>query len=172
LPDAFSITIAYRTSISSLQTGLLQDAIQSARRQIVARLASDGNATRLGLVLVLAVATACCDEDPTVIQKHSKNLADFHQIRISGWRITASPQAGCGITSKFTGAARLYRAASGGMNCSAPFLLGTMAGDVFAKHTVHSRLPTFTRGFEVGDDLGAVPYGNEQLLVFGFWPAS
>jgi hypothetical protein len=61
-------------------------------------------------------------------------------------------------------------AAPGGMNCSAPFLLGTLAGDVFTKHSVHSRLPTFTRGFEVGDDLGAVPYGNEQPLAFGFWP--
>jgi hypothetical protein len=43
---------------SRLQARLLQDAVESAGRQIVAGLAGDGDAARLGRVLELAVAAA------------------------------------------------------------------------------------------------------------------
>jgi len=33
-----------------------------------------------------------------------------------------------------------------------------MTRHVLTKHTIHARLPTFTGGLEVGNDLGAVAY--------------
>jgi hypothetical protein len=69
--SAFSITIAYRIATSLLQSRLYEDAVQGARREIVAQLPWDRDPSRFGAMLELAVAAPRRDETPTIILQHS-----------------------------------------------------------------------------------------------------
>jgi hypothetical protein len=51
---------------SRLQASLLENAVESAWRKIIAWLARNGDATRLDRVLELSVTSARCNEIPTV----------------------------------------------------------------------------------------------------------
>jgi hypothetical protein len=83
--------IAHTTS--RLQTGLLEDAVQGARSEIIARFARDSDAAGFDGMLELAVATARSDKIPTIGLQQAANFADFHMDRISG-RTRTSPHGG------------------------------------------------------------------------------
>lgn len=69
---------------TSLQTSLLQDAVQRAGRKVVARLARDRDAAGLARVLELPVTAARGYQVPSIAFKHTKNLTDLHDRRITG----------------------------------------------------------------------------------------
>ena len=48
--------------------------------QFVARLSSDGNRSRLHLVLQLPVTPALPDKLPAIVSRQSKDLSDFHEL--------------------------------------------------------------------------------------------
>jgi hypothetical protein len=64
---------------------LFEDAVQRAWSEIITWFPGDGDASRLGAVLELAVAALRRDETPTVVVKHPQYLADFHLVSISGY---------------------------------------------------------------------------------------
>src|SRR5689334_19364072 len=47
-----------------------------------------------------------------------------------------------------------------------------MACHVLPKHTIHSRLPALAGRFEVGNDIGTVTHGHEQLLSLRLRPTT
>lgn len=63
---------------TSLESRLLQDAVQCARREIVAWLAGNSHAARLFRVFELAMAASRCYQEPPVLLQQSEGLADFH----------------------------------------------------------------------------------------------
>lgn len=67
--------VAHRTS---LETSLLQDAVQRPRRKIVARFAGDRDAADLARVLELPVTAARGYQAPAIALEHTKNLTDLH----------------------------------------------------------------------------------------------
>jgi hypothetical protein len=83
LLSAFSITIAYRIVTSLPESGLLEDTIQGAWGEIIARFPGDGNASLLGVMLELTVAALRRGETPTVVVQHSQYLADLHRGSVS-----------------------------------------------------------------------------------------
>lgn len=69
---------------TSLQTSLLQDAVQRTGRKIVARLARDRHAADLTRMLELPMAATHGYQAPAIVLKHTKNLTDLHDRRIAG----------------------------------------------------------------------------------------
>jgi hypothetical protein len=57
---------------------LLEDAVQRAGREIVARLSVHGHSPRFGRVLELSVAADGVDVIPAIVTKQLQNLADLH----------------------------------------------------------------------------------------------
>jgi fructose-1,6-bisphosphatase len=64
-------------------TGLLQDTIQSSRRQVIAGFACNGHTTRLRLMLELSVAAFGCDEEPAIFSQFVQYIADIHGIGLA-----------------------------------------------------------------------------------------
>ena len=69
---------------SSLQTRLLEDTVQSARCQVVARLAGNRDSAGLGGMRELAMASANGDDLPAIGVQLAEDFADLHHARISG----------------------------------------------------------------------------------------
>jgi hypothetical protein len=82
-------------------------------------------------------------------------VAHANDLECGGKVNSATPLFPC--ESKQSGVAEYLAAAV--QTGSAPLSLATgMTCHVLTKHTIHARLPTFTGGLEVGNDLGAVAY--------------
>ncbi|MBS1135701.1 MAG: hypothetical protein H6R02_2842, partial [Burkholderiaceae bacterium] len=58
------------------QPGLLQDAVEGPRGQIIARPAGDRDSTPFGRGLELAMTSSAGDLDPAVALNHRQNLAE------------------------------------------------------------------------------------------------
>lgn len=69
---------------TSLQTSLLQDAVQRTGRKVVARLARNRDAAGLSRVLELPMTAARGYQAPAIVLQHAKNLTDLHDRRIAG----------------------------------------------------------------------------------------
>lgn len=75
---ARSITMAYFKATSLFPAGLLGDAVQRTRRNVVAGFPCDRYTPRNLRVFELAVAAPLGDQDPTVGGKMSQDFTDFH----------------------------------------------------------------------------------------------
>jgi hypothetical protein len=62
---------------------MLGDALQGSRREIIARLSCNRNATGLIGMLELTVADTGCHQEPTPLLQAFDHLADFHVIPIT-----------------------------------------------------------------------------------------
>jgi hypothetical protein len=71
------------TRSSPFQTKLLQDAVEGSRRQVIAWLARDRDATGFRRVLELAMAAPRGDQEPPVALKHPRDFADFHPASVT-----------------------------------------------------------------------------------------
>jgi hypothetical protein len=67
---------------SLLKASLFEHAVLSSWRQVIIRLARDGDASGFAFVLVLAVAASLGYEDPTILQQQAQDLWDLHLLRI------------------------------------------------------------------------------------------
>lgn len=74
--------VAHKTS--RFQAGLLQDAVQRAGRQVIARLAGNGDTARLVRMLKLPMAPPSCNQHPAIGLEHSEDFAHLHEGRIAG----------------------------------------------------------------------------------------
>src|SRR5690606_40780141 len=63
---------------TSLETSLLQDAVQRPRREIVARFAGERDAADLARVLELPVTAARGNQTPAIALEYTKDLPDLH----------------------------------------------------------------------------------------------
>jgi len=79
--------IAHTTS--RLQTSLLENAIQCARSEIIARFAGYRDAARFDRVLELAMTPARGGKVPAVGLEQAENFANFHAASIAGARLRA-----------------------------------------------------------------------------------
>lgn len=61
---------------------MLQDTVERACGQIVAGLAGDGDATLLRWMLVLAMASARGDKQPSIFMQSPEHLADLHAASV------------------------------------------------------------------------------------------
>jgi hypothetical protein len=68
--------VAYRTS--RLRTSLLLNIVQCAKRQIIARLAGNSDATKLARVLELAMTSTRYNQVLTIDLEHSQDFTDLH----------------------------------------------------------------------------------------------
>jgi len=66
-------------SIVLLQTGLLEDAVQSNGSQVVILVSGDCHPSQLGRMLVLAMAPFMSNLIPAVLPEHSHGITDFHR---------------------------------------------------------------------------------------------
>jgi hypothetical protein len=62
---------------------LLEDAVEGARCQVIARLAGDGDTSRLARVFELPMTTALSHLLPPIGLKHAQHLADLHGVSIA-----------------------------------------------------------------------------------------
>ena len=67
---------------------MLQNAIQSARSQVVTWFSRHGNASSLDRMLELAMAAARCNQKPTIVIKHPQHLTNLHRTKNTAlvWR--------------------------------------------------------------------------------------
>jgi hypothetical protein len=73
------MTMAYRIrNTPLLETGLLEDAVAGAGRQVIARLARDGDTPSLARVFELPMTAALRHLLPSIGLKQAKHLADLH----------------------------------------------------------------------------------------------
>jgi hypothetical protein len=49
---------------------------------------------------------------------------------------------------------------------------GCMFAHILTKHAVHTSLPAVASRAKILHDLDAIAYGEQQLFILGFWPAS
>jgi len=63
-----------------LHPGLLEDAIQCPRGEIIIPVTGDGHSTLLDRMFVLAMTSSLGDQIPTVVPEHSHDITDFHRI--------------------------------------------------------------------------------------------
>src|SRR5579862_1399713 len=88
---------------SSLPTGLLPNAVQRSSSKLVTRLAWHSYAAALRRVLELTMASACGHQEPTVVGKQAKHLADLHR---TDYGLDRGEYSNRGLTLKVTGAPR------------------------------------------------------------------
>ena len=69
---------------SLFQTSLLEDAVQRARREIVARFTGDSDSAGLACMLELSVATAYGYKIPAISLQETQHFANFHSASIAG----------------------------------------------------------------------------------------
>lgn len=62
----------------SREPGLFADAVERTRSQVVAKLARDGDPSRLGWMLVLAMAAVRDNEEPTITFQQADDIANLH----------------------------------------------------------------------------------------------
>ena len=78
-----------RSVASSLQPCLLEDAVERARGEIIARLPSNCHQSRLGRMLVLMMTPSCSHEVLAIVGQQAQRIANLHVGKFepgaSGW---------------------------------------------------------------------------------------